>query len=94
MNPADRVAWRTGTFAARTLAGVATTIYGFVTAAASVLPLLQKQDMQEQALIQQVRRGGLRLAISSSTQQRALCKVMLCTSVLSVACDRERCSLA
>lgn len=55
MNPADRDAWRTETLAARTLAGVATVIYGLVTAAASVLPLLQEQDMQEQALIQQVK---------------------------------------
>lgn len=30
-------------------------IYGLVTGVASVLPLLQEQDMQEQALIQQVR---------------------------------------
>lgn len=42
--------------AARTLAGVATLVYSLLTSAAGVLPALQEQDMQEQALINQV--GG------------------------------------
>lgn len=40
--------------AARTLAGVSMLVYALSTSAAGVLPVLQEQDMQEQALIQQV----------------------------------------
>lgn len=40
--------------AARTLAGVSTLVYSLTASSAAVLPVLQEQDMQEQALIQQV----------------------------------------
>lgn len=40
--------------AARTLAGVSTLVYSLAANAAAVLPMLQEQYMQEQALIQQV----------------------------------------
>lgn len=55
-SPRDRAAWRREMLAANTLAGVATMIYALVTSAGSVLPLLQEQDIQEQALVRQVRR--------------------------------------
>lgn len=54
MDPEHRAAWRKELLAARTLAGVATLIYAFVNSAVAILPLLQEQDMQEQALIQKV----------------------------------------
>ncbi|CAM9749075.1 unnamed protein product, partial [Hapterophycus canaliculatus] len=52
-DPAFRETWRKEMLAARTLAGVSMLVYALVTSAAGVLPLLQAQDMQEQALIQQ-----------------------------------------
>ena len=66
MDAADRESWRAETLASRTLAGeaetlasrtlagVATMIYSLVASASGVLPILQEQDMQEQALIRQV----------------------------------------
>lgn len=54
MNPAFRESWRKEMLAARTLAGVATLVYSLVASAARVLPMLQSQDMEEQALTQQV----------------------------------------
>ncbi|CAM9142920.1 unnamed protein product [Ectocarpus sp. 12 AP-2014] len=51
--PAFREAWRQEMLAARTLAGVATLVYSLLASAAGVLPALQEQDMQEQALVSQ-----------------------------------------
>lgn len=59
MEAADREAWRAETLASRTLAGVATMIYSLVASASGVLPILQEQDMQEQALIRQVRKKAV-----------------------------------
>lgn len=53
-DPAFRESWRKEMLAARTLAGVSTLVYSLAASAAAVLPLLQEQNMQEQALIKQV----------------------------------------
>lgn len=57
-DPSFREAWRKEMLAARTLAGVATLVYSLLASAAGVLPALQEQDKQEQALVNQV--GGRR----------------------------------
>lgn len=54
MDPAFRESWRKEMLSARTLAGVATLVYSLVANAAGVLPMLQAQDKQEQALINEV----------------------------------------
>lgn len=57
VDPEHREAWKNELLAARTLAGVAIMVYALVSNAEGVLPLLQEQDMQEQALIKQVPTG-------------------------------------